>query len=57
MDDKIKPLPYRRRPCNLNSNVAFGLRVWGRWTKNETLTQRICMELCATLKFGAWGFI
>ena len=24
MDDKIKSLQYRRRPCNPNSNVAFG---------------------------------
>ena len=40
-------------PATPNFTVAFGLRVWGRWTKNQTLTQRkLDRALC---NIEIWG--
>ena len=36
-----------------NFNVAFGLRVWGRWTKNQTLTQRKLYKALCNIEI--WG--
>jgi hypothetical protein len=58
MDDEIKPLPHCCPRSPKFQCCLWAVRLGPVDNKNQTQTQRkLFLELCATLNFGAWGFI
>jgi hypothetical protein len=57
MDDEIKPLLYCRRPHIPKFQCCLGAARLGPVDKKiEPERRGSYIELCARLKFGAWGF-